>query len=45
MAYMEVTYWYAFDGWAVLVGTRQLSHMPGTLVKMARRLGPPETVH
>lgn len=45
MAYMEVTHWYAFDGWAALMGTRQPSHMPGTLVKMARRLGPPETVH
>ena len=45
MAYMEVTHCYAFDGWAVLVGTRQPSHMPDTLVKMARRLGPPETVH
>ena len=45
MAYTEVTHWYAFDGWAVLVGTRQPSHMPGILVKMARRLSPAETVH
>lgn len=44
MAYMEVTHWYAFDGWAALMGTRP-SHMPGTLVKMAKKVGPPETVH
>ena len=41
---MEVTHRYAFDGWAVLVGTRQPSHRPGTLVNMARSPGPPETV-
>lgn len=44
-ASVEVTHGDTFGVWACLEGTQQPSHMSGTSVELARRLGPPEPVH